>query len=160
MSKLKLAMSLALLSFGAYANSASAEFKQYDEPQYKHVALDWCKSYEKDCGQPAADAWCVLQGYESASKYSKADNVGYPTRTYSDSKICDEEGCDSFASIVCQKADAVEDDSGSDYSEGGYDSVTYDYPKAGKWHLNWCLTYEHDCGKPAADYYCHAIGFA
>ena len=164
MSKLKLATAVAVFAFSALGSSALAEFKQFDEPQYKHLALDWCKSYTKDCGKPAADAYCVSQGYGSASKYSKAEDVEYPTRVISDNHICDEAGCDSFASIVCEKADPVEEntddyaDGGNDYSEGGYEAVTYDYPRAGKWHLDWCLSYQQNCGKPAADYYCKSKG--
>ena len=155
MSRYQLAAAAALISFGAFANFAAAETKQFDEPQYKKLALDWCKSWASDCGKPAADAYCVSQGYETASKYSKASDVGYPTRVISDNRICDEPGCDSFSVIICEKAEAQTDE---DYSDGGYDSVTYDYPKAGKWHLDWCLTYGQNCGKPVAEYYCQSKG--
>ncbi len=169
MSKIRMASATALFALVVSTNIALAEFKQFDEPKYKHLALDWCKSWQKDCGQPAADAYCVSQGWESASKYAKAEDVEYPTRVIGDNKICDAEGCDSFSSIICQKADHVEepkadegdygDNAGDgDYNEGGYEAVTYNYPRAGKWHLDWCLSYGADCGKPAAEYYCKAKG--
>ena len=162
MSRTALASTAALFALALSSNFAQAEFKQFDEPRYKHLALDWCKSWQKDCGQPAADAYCVSQGWESASKYAKADNVEYPTRVIGDSKICDAEGCDSFSSIVCQKADHAEEETGGDgnYGEGEYEAVRYDYPRAGKWHLDWCLSYQADCGKPSAEYYCQSKGHA
>ncbi len=160
MSRTRLTSTAALFALAVSSNFALAEFKQFDTPQYKHLALDWCKSWQKDCGQPAADAYCVSKGWESASKYAKAEDVEYPTRVIGDSKICDAEGCDSFSSIVCQKADLVEEEQGGDgdYGEGGYEAIRYDYPRAGKWHLDWCLSYGAECGKPAADYYCKAKG--
>jgi hypothetical protein len=160
MSKIRLASATALFALAFSSSIAFAEFKQFDEPQYKHLALDWCKSWQKDCGQPAADAYCVSQGWESASKYTKAEDVEYPTRVIGDSKICDAAGCDSFSSIICQKAEHVEEETGGDgdYGEGGYEAITYDYPRSGKWHLDWCLSYNADCGKPAAEYYCQQKG--
>ncbi len=173
MSRTRLISTAAFFALAVSSNFALAEFKQFDAPQYKHVALDWCKSWQKDCGQPAADAYCVSQGWESASKYAKAEDVEYPTRVIGDSKICDAAGCDSFSSIICQKADHVEEPKAGegeygdnaeggdgDYSDGGYEAVRYDYPRSGKWHLDWCLSYQADCGKPAAEYYCQSKGHA
>jgi hypothetical protein len=139
---------MALMCVGT-AGMASAETKVFSEPQYKNLALDWCKSWSTDCGKPAADAWCVKQGWESAAGFSRWDDLGEPTRIISNNQICDQPDCDSFTKITCQKADAYDDED---------QPVKYTKPMAGKRRLDWCLDWATNCGKPAADFYCKKQG--
>jgi hypothetical protein len=146
----------ALMTLAGSFHAASAEQKVFDNPRYKSLALDWCKGWSKDCGKPAADAWCVKQGYDTAAKFSKYEDIGEPTRIISNNQICDEGMCDGFTKITCEKAD--------DYADEDQ-PVKYDNPMVGKRRLDWCLDWSANCGKPAADYYCKkqghttAIGF-
>jgi hypothetical protein len=147
---------LAVLAFAigvGTAGFAFAEQKVFENPKYKSLALDWCKSWATDCGKPAADAWCAKQGYEGASKFSIDEDLGQPTRIISNNQICDQPDCDSFAKITCQKADA-EDDGG-----GETEVVRFNKPMAGSRRLDWCLTWATACGKPAADFYCAGKGY-
>jgi hypothetical protein len=140
---------LAALAFAGSAGLASAETKVFEKPRYKNLALDWCKSWATDCGKPAADAWCVKQGWDSASKFSRWDDLGEPTRIVSNNQICDQPDCDSFTKITCQKADAYDDED---------QPVKYANPMVGKRRLDWCLDWATNCGKPAADFYCKSQG--
>jgi hypothetical protein len=149
-----LAASLALTVFGC-VSAASAEDKTFDHPRYKKLALDWCYGWQTDCGKKAADAWCVIQGYDSSSNFSRWDDIGEPTRVVSNGKICDVGYCDSFNQVTCHKADAA---TGYDDSEDDADPVKYSKPMSGNWRLDWCLDYGANCGKPAADYYCKSKG--
>ena len=148
-------LTVAVLVVAGASSSAFAEQKVYNNPQYKSLALDWCKSWGADCGKPAADAYCVKQGYVSAIAFPKAEDVGVPTRIISNSQICDDPICDSFAKITCTKPDpVVEDDNGDDD-----DAVTYNKPRVGSRRLDWCLTWGANCGKAAADYFCKKRGY-
>ena len=138
--------------FVGMANMAAAEQTTFENPRHKNLALDWCRSWAADCGKPAADAWCVKKGYESASKFTRWDDIGEPTRIISNNQICDQPDCDSFSKITCQKADAEDDNEGAE-------QVTYTKPMAGGRRLDWCLTWATNCGKPAADFYCKSKGY-
>jgi hypothetical protein len=142
---------LAAMAIVGSTGLASAEQKVFDSPRYKSLALDWCKGWAADCGKPAADAWCVKQGYETASGFSRWDDLGEPTRIISNNQICDQPDCDSFTKITCQKADVYDD-------EDDADIVKYNKPMAGGRRLDWCLSWATDCGKPAADFYCKSKG--
>jgi hypothetical protein len=130
---------------------AFGEAKTFTSPKYKSLALDWCKSWATDCGKPAADAWCVKQGYENASSFQKSEDIGEPTRVVTSNQICDEPGCDSFTKVTCQKADVADDDDA--------EIVRFSNPKAGSRRLDWCLTWATGCGEPAADFYCQKKGY-
>jgi hypothetical protein len=120
------------------------------KPLWKGYALDWCLTWGADCGQVAADKYCKSGGYEKAVKFSKWEDLGKPTRLIGSGQVCDEDQCDSFKYITCQKADYEEDDEA--------DVKRYNNPMVGKRRLDWCLTWAKDCGKPAADYYCASEG--
>jgi hypothetical protein len=137
------------------SHSARAEQQVFNNPQYKSLALDWCRTWGNDCGKPAADAFCAKQGFVSATAFPKADDVGVPTRIISTNQICDQPECDSFSKITCYKPDPVVD--GDDDDSDG-EAVTYNKPRAGGRRLDWCLTWGVNCGKPAADYFCKKRG--
>jgi len=79
--------------------------KKFQSPLYKGNRLDWCRSWAKDCGKGAADAWCKYQGFEAASKFQIDENIGKsnPTKIISTGQICDQGFCDGFKSIECLK---------------------------------------------------------
>jgi len=69
-------------------------------PKVKGVALDWCLNWAKDCGKPAADQFCRMQGHAEAASFAKQAGVG-PTRVLGTSQMCDDASCDGFKSITC-----------------------------------------------------------
>ena len=70
------------------------------------VRLDWCYQPGAQCGSPAANAWCVTQGFTRAIDFEPEANVGQrnePTKVLGTGTICTTSGCDSFKTITCLK---------------------------------------------------------
>ena len=79
---------------------------KFQSPMFQGNRLDWCRSWAKDCGKGAADAWCKYKGFEAASsKIQIAENIGksHPTKIISTGQICNQDFCDGFKSIECYK---------------------------------------------------------
>lgn len=89
----------ALLVCAAPAVQA-AEFR-YVNPQYKNRALDYCKSWGRNCGAPAADAYCKKLGHHRATRFSVRLNSP-PTRVISGGKVCNNWSCDRISAVVCE----------------------------------------------------------
>lgn len=77
----------------------------FNAPMFQGNRLDWCQSWAKDCGKPAADAWCRTQGFEAASEFPVDANIGKssPTKIISTGQICNKSFCDGFKKITCYK---------------------------------------------------------
>ena len=86
--------------FGAITCYKQAADTIYVKPKVDGVRIDWCLNWAKDCGKPAADAFCQSHGFASAFKFSKAPAVG-PTRVIGTGQLCDDPTCDSFTSLSC-----------------------------------------------------------
>lgn len=71
-------------------------------PKVSGVRIDWCFGWSKDCGKPAADAFCQSKGFSEADQFGKESGVG-PTRVLSTGQMCDDASCDGFKSISCVK---------------------------------------------------------
>ena len=93
-----------LLGF-ALAPPAFAENKTIIKPMYGPNRLDWCRDWAVGCGKDAADAYCQSIGYESASGFSEAFDIGAssPTRLIGTGAVCDQGFCDGFKAITCYK---------------------------------------------------------
>jgi len=76
-------------------------FPTYPKPDVDGVRLDWCFSWQKSCGQRAADAFCKSKGWTRAESFQKAENVG-PTRVWSTGQLCDGTDCDGFKTLTCE----------------------------------------------------------
>jgi hypothetical protein len=91
----------ALLAAGA----AAAETRTFDAPLVGDRRLDLCLYWGRDCGQPAADAWCREQGFESATAFAAQDGVGR-SFVLGDRKACDGD-CDAFRAVTCQRSETA-----------------------------------------------------
>ena len=80
--------------------TAFAADKQFDRPAVDGKRLDWCLNWGENCGKPAADAFCKLNGYANATQWRVATSVG-PTWVLGDQRSCGPRSCDGFASITC-----------------------------------------------------------
>lgn len=65
--------------------------------------LDWCLHWSKDCGEPAATTWCRMAGYERATQWNEAEDIGAnsPTCVIGDGRVCNQDVCDGFSYITC-----------------------------------------------------------
>ncbi|HET7714149.1 MAG TPA: hypothetical protein VFK86_00830 [Bauldia sp.] len=87
----------------------SADTKTVEKPMFNGNRLDWCANWGADCGKPAAQAWCVAQGFKGVESFSKDPRIGEssPTRLIATGAICDDAKCHGFAEITCIKLDTV-----------------------------------------------------
>ncbi|MFO1133335.1 MAG: hypothetical protein U1E16_15160 [Hyphomicrobiales bacterium] len=140
-----LAHALAVGSFLFSASQAFAGTETFFKPKQGGNRLDWCLDWSTGCGAPAANAWCKAKGFETATSFSQAPDIGlkHPTRLLSSGAVCDQGFCDGFAQITCASA-------------GG---TTFANPKQGGNRLDWCLSWSTGCGAPAATAWCKAKGF-
>jgi len=79
--------------------------KTFRRPKWRGNRLDWCLHWARDCGKPAANAYCRKRGFDAAVGFRKASNIGdrHPTRLITSGAVCDGPGCDGFRFIRCQK---------------------------------------------------------
>jgi hypothetical protein len=90
---------LASVSLLLGAIEASALTKRF-RPTYKgHSRLDWCYTWAKNCGQPVADKYCWIKGYEKAVRFEPAH--ASPTQLIEDGKVCNGGFYTSFKYIEC-----------------------------------------------------------
>jgi hypothetical protein len=77
----------------------------YQNPKYNGYSLDWCKTFEHDCGKAAADMFCRKNGHLYALKFAKKNNMKVKTMCIGDHAVCDprHHGCDSFRFITCKR---------------------------------------------------------
>lgn len=137
---------IVLLVFGCTvaAMTATAATRTFDNPQYNGDRLDWCLNWGKGCGREAANAYCKSKGFEKATSFSQASNIGArrSTRLIGTGAVCDQDFCDGFRRITCFKET----------------TVTYRRPKWDGNRLDWCLNWGRGCGKPVANAYCRKRG--
>ncbi len=128
-------------------------------PTLDGYRLDWCRSWGRDCGKLAADAFCRRKGFQEAAEWEEDYDIGArtPTRIISSGKICSDRGCDGFKMIRCRGA------AGPDSGHGGSGPVLgrrrFLNPSIGGYRLDWCRRWGQECGKPAADAFCRSRGF-
>ena len=79
---------------------SSTSFAQENVFIKPSLRLDWCLHWGRDCGKPAADAFCQMYGYADAESWKTEG--GLTTFVLGDGKIC-KGGCDGFSSINCRK---------------------------------------------------------
>jgi hypothetical protein len=145
----RLAMA-ALFCTAAWASPAQAEDKTFPKPKLGAYRLDWCLNYASQCGKPAARAWCKKKGFDDASDFEQAEDIGdvTPTRILNSGEVCDDESCDGFSYITCV---AEEDDQGQEQ--------TFKKPVYSGFRLDWCFAGQSGCGKKAANAYCDSQGY-
>ena len=135
----------------APTDAAQDEDKTYRKPRWKDQRLDWCFKWGTDCGQPAADHFCRRRRFSGAKDFRAEPNVGSyePTRVAGTDQVCNQPWCTGFDYITC-------------FGPLPHDQVFAPpaWPlEEPKYRLDWCLNWERDCGKPAADAFCRANGF-
>ena len=91
------AASLGILLLAASPGEASV--RNYFAPAVEGTRLDACLSGRKDCGKPAADAFCVKEGYTEAILFQR--EAAAATRQLGSEALCEGEMCTGFKRIKC-----------------------------------------------------------
>jgi hypothetical protein len=86
-----------------------AEDQVFPAPVQNGYRLDVCRTWGQGCGQEAANAFCRVQGFESAKTFEIDPKIGAktPTMTLGDRRVCDQAQCDGFKSITCTRPGAA-----------------------------------------------------
>ena len=130
------------------APPVAAQDKTYNQPRHFDDRLDWCLTWGTNCGKPAAVAFCNRRRFADVVVF-RAEKVGKSARTrlIGSNQICSgQDFCTAFAYITCTAPISS-------------DRVFANPAWKGN-RLDVCLQWGANCGKPAADAFCRANGFA
>lgn len=85
------------------ANAATA--RNFFSPGYLGQPLAFCLDGQKECGKPAATAWCQTNGYDEALSFARRDMTGGEQPRFADTgNLCTGGQCIGFRQIKCFKA--------------------------------------------------------
>jgi hypothetical protein len=86
-------------------DSSTGEEQTFKKPVYNGLRLDWCYAGQSGCGKKAANAYCDSQGYNTATAFKLAPQIGplKPTRQIGSGVTCTLPLCDAFKFITCAK---------------------------------------------------------
>jgi hypothetical protein len=140
----------------AYDNSqaknrlASSDARTFEKPRWNDYRLDWCLNWGTNCGQPAADNFCMRRRWTGALDFAADPNIGAstPTMVSSNNQVCDQSGCTGFKYITCY---------GSIPSDRIFANPTISAMSNGSlrvFRLDECYNWDTGCGKRAANAYC------
>ena len=126
---------------------AAAQDRTYNAPRHNDLRLDWCLHWGTDCGKPAAIEFCNRRRYRDVVVF-RAEVVGrsQPTSVSGTNQICRGDFCTASAYITCIGP-----------IPGGQ---VFANPAWKGHRLDFCREWGANCGKPAADAFCRAKGFA
>lgn len=81
---------------------APAEAREYRVPRHLGMDVDHCLDENDDasCGQPAADRYCKMMGYEKAASYTTRTR-GYETIKLGTDHVCRSKSCVSLYKVDC-----------------------------------------------------------
>lgn len=127
---------------------AAAEDRTYNAPRHNDMRLDWCLTWGADCGRPAALAFCNRRRYADVVVF-RAEVVGRsePTSLIGTNEVCNgHDFCTAFAYITCTGPVSREQ--------------VFANPEWDGHRLDVCREWGTNCGQPAADAFCQAVGFS
>lgn len=136
MKTMSLFLSLTFLLFPLLATA-----KTFDNPQVNGYGLDYCREWGKNCGLPAATAFCKSKGYEKAVSFKVVEN-NQKTRVINGGQVCDAPSCDRISRVTCKPK-----------------QVTINNPQVNGYGLDYCREWAKNCGMPAATAFCRSKGY-
>ena len=117
----------------------------FDDPTHHEKLVDYCLTFETDCGKPAADVYCKEKGYGEAIDYPTRRSYDEETLTMEQHATCTpaHNVCATFDYITCRVKEQT-----------FYDPLEHDRA------LDGCYEFESSCGEPAADAFCKDNGYS
>ncbi len=91
------AATLGILLLASTAGEAAV--RNFFAPAIQGSRLDTCLSGKADCGKPAADAFCVKEGFTESILFQR--EAAGATRQLGSDTLCEGESCISFRRIKC-----------------------------------------------------------
>ncbi len=83
----------------ASSTASQATVRNYFLPVVNGARIDACLTNQTACGKPAADAFCVAEGYSEAILFQREPAAS--TRQLDTGQICEGPNCISFRQIKC-----------------------------------------------------------
>jgi hypothetical protein len=82
------------------AGQAGATVRNFFSPEWNGTRLNACLSDHQSCGKPAADAFCRMQGYDTALLFQREASA--VTRIIGTDQLCKGANCIAFRQIKCR----------------------------------------------------------
>ena len=92
-----IAATLGILLLASSAGEASV--RNFFAPAVDGSRIDNCLSGKAECGKPAADAFCVQEGFSDSLLFQR--EAASATRQLGSDTMCEGENCVSFRRIKC-----------------------------------------------------------
>ena len=80
-------------------SAGEASVRNFFSPAVEGSRLDSCLTGQNDCGKPAADAFCVKEGFTESILFQR--EAASSTRQLGSDAMCEGEACMSFKRIKC-----------------------------------------------------------
>lgn len=131
----------------------STVYRTFWHPMLKAERLDYCHENRTQCGVSVANCYCKSMGYNEASSFRKAPNLGL-TRLISGENECRGWKCSGFEFIKCKGKRTYSSRPQSDYKQ-----EIFVRPRWRNYPLAWCYANHGLCGKRAAYAFCRWQGY-
>lgn len=90
-----------LAALAASAQPSLGATRSYFMPEMDGNRIDHCLSGTRDCGKPAADAFCAANGFSESILFQRETATGLSTYRLGTSSFCDGKSCTAFRQIKC-----------------------------------------------------------
>lgn len=139
-----------------FVSPAFAEERTFKKPRSGEFRVDWCYKWGIQCGETAANRYCRSKGYDAATDFIKANDIGdeFPTKVLSSGQVCDEESCDGFKYITCERSDEEDEEDTPVFID-----TPFRKPAVNGVRIHFCYLPGKGCGQQAADFYCKGVGY-
>ncbi len=123
----------------------------YREPKYRGKRVSRCLTEGKGCGRKAADEFCRLEGYRSATSQERWRDVG-PTVWLGNMRTCNKRSCDAMKNVQCSYQPPRNDDGANRERE-------FRNPQHRGYPVSRCLYRGEGCEAEAAREFCRLNGY-
>jgi hypothetical protein len=139
-----------------FVSSSLAEERTFKKPKSGQFRVDWCYKWGVQCGETAAKRYCKSKGYDDATDFAISKDIGdeFPTKVLSSGQICDDETCDGFKFITCERSDEEDEDNTPVFIDTAFNKPSVDGVR-----IHFCYVPGKGCGQKAADFYCKGVGY-
>ncbi len=127
-------------------------YRTFWDPAYHGSRLDYCV-VGNQCGEPVANHYCELMGYEKSVQQVIDYNVG-KTQAFSGRKPCKGWQCNGFTLIRCMAKFTHKP-----VSAYYYRSQAFVFPRYNHTRVDWCYEDGKGCGQRAAKSFCRRMGY-
>jgi len=144
----------------------------FHNPTYRGNAVDKClySRGDRQCGKPAADRYCELNGYRESISYDLRERAGNTFLLGSETS-CRGSSCDALRAVACKnrfntdtrpptRPPSRPPNYPPTQPPASSQDKLFRTPSVNGYPLDRCLYRGRSCGKPAADAFCKKEGYS